>query len=65
MLRWKNEADVVGRCNDKKGSFMVETTAWEGTPPATTTSPEADTQFKHRNTTHWHDGDKTGYFSSG
>ncbi|KAF3760997.1 hypothetical protein M406DRAFT_268105 [Cryphonectria parasitica EP155] len=50
------------RCNDKKGTFMVETTAWESqeTPTATPT----DAQAKHRTTTHWHDGNKTDYFPS-
>ncbi|KAL2291965.1 hypothetical protein FJTKL_10661 [Diaporthe vaccinii] len=59
------------RCQDKKGSFTVETTAWEGTTAAiapstasasalgssTQSTPEAQST-----TTHWHDGNKTDYF---
>lgn len=55
-------ADSFGadRCNDKKGSFMVETTAWEGKPAATALVTTA-THPGHQETTHWHDGNKTDY----
>lgn len=42
-----------GRCRDKKGSFMVETTAWEGTTPATPASSATHTK--------WHDANSTDY----
>jgi hypothetical protein len=58
-------ADDVGRCQDKKGSFTVETTAWEGTTAAITPStspatPTGSTQLQPT-ITHWHDGNETGY----
>ncbi|CAN8106067.1 unnamed protein product [Discula destructiva] len=64
------------RCQDKKGSFTVETTTWEGTPAATsptTTSSSptttagrstaSGTQQKARATTYWHDGNKAGFYT--
>lgn len=35
---------------------MVETTAWEGAPPAPISTNPSTEQ------THWHDGSKTDYF---
>lgn len=40
----------VCRCQDKKGSFTVETTAWEGSALASTTKPE---ESKPKQVEHW------------
>lgn len=40
---------------------MVETTAWDGKPPAPI-SINPSTEQKHKSITHWHDGSKTDYF---
>lgn len=42
-----------GRCQDKKGSFMVETTKWEGTTPSMGTASVASTD--------WHDANSVDY----
>lgn len=62
-------ADDVFRCQDKTGSFTVETTAWEGTTAATAPSTASagalgstqSTPEAQSTTTHWHDGNKTDY----
>ncbi|PSR77412.1 hypothetical protein BD289DRAFT_377785 [Coniella lustricola] len=56
------------RCTDKKGSFMVETTAWEGAPSSAAASP-ADAAATAKNprppaTTTWHDANRTNYYPS-
>ncbi|KAH8785253.1 hypothetical protein F5883DRAFT_84365 [Diaporthe sp. PMI_573] len=53
------------RCQDKKGSFSVETTAWEGssavTSPSTTSANAPVSTQVQPTTTHWHDGNTTDY----
>ncbi|KAJ4396351.1 hypothetical protein N0V93_000570 [Gnomoniopsis smithogilvyi] len=53
------------RCQDKKGSFMVETTAWEGTHAATNTTTATIPSPDPNMPTHWHDANKTDYYAEG